>query len=56
MARRLGAEGHARRVCQRVNALMQETMHEPAVAQRLTVQLLKPVTCPRLRVGWRSAR
>lgn len=31
-------------ICQRVNALMQETMRDPAIVQRLTSQVLEPVT------------
>ena len=31
-------------ICQRVNTLMQETMRDPAVVQRLSGQLLEPVT------------
>ncbi len=31
-------------ICERVNALMQETMREPAMVQRLTGQVLEPVT------------
>lgn len=31
-------------ICERVNALMQETMRDPAIVQRLTSQVLEPVT------------
>ena len=31
-------------ICQQVNALMQETMRDPAVVERLKGQLLEPVT------------
>ena len=31
-------------ICERVNALMQETMRDPAIVQRLTTQVLEPVT------------
>lgn len=31
-------------ICERVNALMQETMRDPAIVQRLTAQVLEPVT------------
>lgn len=31
-------------ICQRVNALMQDTMREPAIRQRLASQVLEPVT------------
>lgn len=31
-------------ICERVNALMQETMRDPAIVQRLTGQVLEPVT------------
>jgi tripartite-type tricarboxylate transporter receptor subunit TctC len=31
-------------ICQGVNALMQETMRDPAIVQRLTSQVLEPVT------------
>ena len=37
-------KGTPAEICQRVNALMQETMRDPAVAQRLSGQLLEPVT------------
>ncbi len=31
-------------ICQRINALMQETMRDPAITQRLSSQVLEPVT------------
>jgi tripartite-type tricarboxylate transporter receptor subunit TctC len=37
-------KGTSQEICQRVNALMQETMREPAIVQRLTAQVLEPVT------------
>ena len=37
-------KGTPAEICQRVNALMQETMREPAIVQRLTSQVLEPVT------------
>jgi tripartite-type tricarboxylate transporter receptor subunit TctC len=37
-------KGTPAEVCQRVNALMQETMRDPAIVQRLTGQVLEPVT------------
>jgi tripartite-type tricarboxylate transporter receptor subunit TctC len=37
-------KGTPAEICQRVNALMQETMREPAIVQRLTAQVLEPVT------------
>ncbi|HYZ33092.1 MAG TPA: tripartite tricarboxylate transporter substrate binding protein [Crenalkalicoccus sp.] len=37
-------KGTPAEICQRVNALMQETMRDPAIVQRLTGQLLEPVT------------
>ncbi len=37
-------KGTPAEICQQVNALMQETMREPAIAQRLKTQLLEPVT------------
>jgi tripartite-type tricarboxylate transporter receptor subunit TctC len=37
-------KGTSAEICQRVNDLMQETMREPAIVQRLTSQLLEPVT------------
>lgn len=37
-------KGTPAEICQRVNALMQETMREPAIVQRLTTQVLEPVT------------
>jgi tripartite-type tricarboxylate transporter receptor subunit TctC len=37
-------KGTPAEICQRVNTLMQETMCEPAVVQRLTGQVLEPVT------------
>lgn len=36
-------KGTPAEICQRVNALMQETMREPAIVQRLTSQVLEPV-------------
>jgi tripartite-type tricarboxylate transporter receptor subunit TctC len=36
-------KGTPAEICERVNALMQETMRDPAIAQRLTGQLLEPV-------------
>ena len=37
-------KGTPAEICARVNALMQETMREPAMLQRLTGQVLEPVT------------
>ena len=37
-------KGTPAEICQRVNALMQETMRDPAIVQRLSGQLLEPVT------------
>ena len=37
-------KGTPAEICQRVNDLLQETMREPAIVQRLTSQLLEPVT------------
>lgn len=37
-------KGTPAELCERVNALMQETMKEPAVVQRLSTGLLEPVT------------
>lgn len=37
-------KGTPAEICQQVNALMQETMREPAIVQRLTQQVLEPVT------------
>ena len=37
-------KGTPAEICQRVNALMQEAMREPAIVQRLTTQVLEPVT------------
>ncbi|WP_419897069.1 Bug family tripartite tricarboxylate transporter substrate binding protein [Roseomonas sp. USHLN139] len=37
-------KGTPREICERVNALMQETMREPAMVERLTRQVLEPVT------------
>ncbi|MGX9962012.1 Bug family tripartite tricarboxylate transporter substrate binding protein [Roseomonas sp. F4] len=37
-------KGTSAEICGRVNALMQETMREPAIVQRLTQQVLEPVT------------
>ncbi|CAA9270834.1 MAG: BUG/TctC family periplasmic protein [uncultured Acetobacteraceae bacterium] len=37
-------KGTPAEICQRVNALMVETMRDPAVVQRLTGQVLEPVT------------
>jgi tripartite-type tricarboxylate transporter receptor subunit TctC len=31
-------------ICERVNALMQETMRDPIIAERLKSQVLEPVT------------
>jgi tripartite-type tricarboxylate transporter receptor subunit TctC len=36
-------KGTPQDICQKVNALMQETMRDPAVVSRLTTQLLEPV-------------
>jgi tripartite-type tricarboxylate transporter receptor subunit TctC len=36
-------KGTPREICDKVNALMQETMREPAIVSRLTGQLLEPV-------------
>src|ERR1044072_5686999 len=36
-------KGTPREICQRINALMRETMQEPAVVQRLNASLLEPV-------------
>ena len=37
-------KGTPREICQRINALMRETMQEPAIVQRLNASLLEPVT------------
>ena len=37
-------KGTPAEICQRVNALMQDTMRDPAIVQRLTSQVLEPVT------------
>jgi tripartite-type tricarboxylate transporter receptor subunit TctC len=37
-------KGTPTEICQRVNALMQETMRDPPIVQRLTSQVLEPVT------------
>ena len=37
-------KGTPAEICQRVNTLMQETMREHAIVQRLTTQVLEPVT------------
>lgn len=37
-------KGTPAEICERVNALMQETMRDPAIMQRLTAQVLEPVT------------
>jgi len=37
-------KGTPAEICQRVNTLMQETMRDPAIVQRLTAQVLEPVT------------
>lgn len=37
-------KGTPAEICERVNALMQETMRDPAIVQRLTAQVLEPVT------------
>jgi tripartite-type tricarboxylate transporter receptor subunit TctC len=37
-------KGTPAEICERVNALMQETMRDPAVLQRLSGQVLEPVT------------
>lgn len=37
-------KGTSAEICGRVNALMQDTMREPAMVQRLTNQVLEPVT------------
>ncbi|WP_043829418.1 Bug family tripartite tricarboxylate transporter substrate binding protein [Muricoccus aerilatus] len=37
-------KGTPAEICNRVNTLMQETMREPAMVQRLTTQVLEPVT------------
>ena len=36
--------GTSPEICQRVNTLMQDTMRDPAILQRLTSQVLEPVT------------
>ena len=36
-------KGTPREICQRINALMRETMAEPAIVQRLNASLLEPV-------------
>jgi len=36
-------KGTPRDICDKINALMQETMRDPAVVSRLTAQLLEPV-------------
>ena len=37
-------KGTPRDICDKINALMQETMRDPAIVQRLTQQVLEPVT------------
>ncbi|MBU8540973.1 Bug family tripartite tricarboxylate transporter substrate binding protein [Falsiroseomonas tokyonensis] len=37
-------KGTPAEICQRVNAMMQETMREPAIVERLKSQVLEPVT------------
>ena len=37
-------KGTPREICEAINALMQETMREPAMVGRLTTQVLEPVT------------
>lgn len=37
-------KGTPTEICERVNTLMQETMRDPAIVQRLTAQVLEPVT------------
>ncbi len=37
-------KGTSQEICGRVNALMQETMRDPAIVSRLTSQVLEPVT------------
>lgn len=37
-------KGTPAEICERVNTLMQETMRDPAIMQRLTAQVLEPVT------------
>ncbi|MBP0444467.1 tripartite tricarboxylate transporter substrate binding protein [Roseomonas sp. SSH11] len=37
-------KGTPAEICGRINALMQETMREPAIVQRMTNQVLEPVT------------
>jgi tripartite-type tricarboxylate transporter receptor subunit TctC len=37
-------KGTPAEICQMVNALMQEAMRDPAIVQRLTSQVLEPVT------------
>ena len=37
-------KGTSAEICGRINALMQETMREPAMVQRMTSQVLEPVT------------
>lgn len=37
-------KGTSQEICGRVNALMQETMRDPAIVSRLTAQVLEPVT------------
>ncbi|MCR0983234.1 Bug family tripartite tricarboxylate transporter substrate binding protein [Roseomonas populi] len=39
-----GPKGTSAEICGRVNALMQETMREPAIVERMTGQVLEPVT------------
>jgi tripartite-type tricarboxylate transporter receptor subunit TctC len=36
-------KGTPREICDKINALMQETMRDPAAVSRLTTQLLEPV-------------
>ena len=38
-----GPKGTPTEICQRVNALIQETMRDPAIAGRLTTQIIEPV-------------
>lgn len=37
-------KGTPAEICERVNGLMQETMRDPAIMQRMTAQVLEPVT------------
>ena len=42
--RNAGRSMTCRKICQRVNDLMQETMRDPVILQRMNTQVLEPVT------------